>query len=149
MLSISGIMGGYSLISSPDGLKLSMPTTYLANTPFRNYLVPGIILFLFMGILPIIAVYGMMNHRKSRVFEILNIYKDKHWSYAYSIYAGIILIFWIDFQIALIGYQLAVQFVYAILGVLIIIAALLPANIQYALNTENIDKDKNHSKRNR
>jgi len=132
MLSISGLLGGFSLITSPDGSKLAMPTTYLANTPFQDYLIPGIILFLLMGILPLITVYGIVSHKKSTVFDFLNIYKDKHWSYAYSLYVGIILIFWIDFQIAFMGYLIPIQIVCAILGVLIVIAALLPGNIEYA-----------------
>jgi hypothetical protein len=41
--------GGLSLITDPTGNKLQLPLNYLEHTPFRNYLIPGIILLCVNG----------------------------------------------------------------------------------------------------
>ena len=47
---ISAIYGGWSLIKDPSGGLLQMPLENLHNSPFKDYLIPGIILFVFNGL---------------------------------------------------------------------------------------------------
>ncbi len=54
-LGIGALFGGGQFILAPDGHMLGMTTTMLAGTPFRSYLVPGIILFTFVGVAPLLA----------------------------------------------------------------------------------------------
>jgi hypothetical protein len=42
-------------ILAPDGHLIGMPATMLAGTPFRSFLVPGILLFTFVGVVPLVA----------------------------------------------------------------------------------------------
>lgn len=52
MLLFNGIgafYGGLSLITDPTGSKLQLPLSYLENTPFRDYLIPGIVLLIVNG----------------------------------------------------------------------------------------------------
>lgn len=48
-LSVTAIAGGGTLISSPTGQKMRMPTAWLRGTPFDSYLVPGYILAIAVG----------------------------------------------------------------------------------------------------
>src|ERR1700730_7443229 len=54
-LGIGALFGGGALTLAPDGHLLGMPTSLLAGSPFSSFLVPGIILFTFVGIAPLIA----------------------------------------------------------------------------------------------
>ena len=111
----------------PSGASIHLNTSLLESTIFHNFLVPGIILFLLLGIFPFIAAFGLMTRKKSKFLNRFNPYKKKHWAWAYSLYCGIILVLWIDFQVMIIGGGNWLQTTYAILGVLIIILALIPS----------------------
>lgn len=54
-LGIGALFGGGAFILGPDGHLLGMPTTLLSGSPFSSYLVPGIILFTFIGLAPLLA----------------------------------------------------------------------------------------------
>jgi hypothetical protein len=54
-LGLGALFGGGALILGPDGHLLGMPTTLLGGSPFPSYLVPGIILFTFVGVAPLVA----------------------------------------------------------------------------------------------
>src|SRR6202158_5942528 len=54
-LGLGALFGGGALILAPDGHLLGMPTKLLAGSPFPSYLLPGIILFTFVGVAPLVA----------------------------------------------------------------------------------------------
>ena len=131
LLSIGGISGGISLIISPDGSLLQMPVTVLKKSPFTDFLIPGCILFVFIGVLPAILAYSLIWMPKWRFPEILNIYKKMYWCWTYTLYSGIILIIWMDVEIAMIGYGSIIQLLYLFYGLAVIITSLLPPVIKY------------------
>jgi hypothetical protein len=54
-LGLGALGGGGLFILAPDGHLLGMTTRMLAGTPFHSFLVPGIILFAFIGVAPLLA----------------------------------------------------------------------------------------------
>jgi hypothetical protein len=54
-LGIGALFGGIQFILAPDGHLLGVPLSMLAGTPFRSFLVPGLLLFTFVGVAPIVA----------------------------------------------------------------------------------------------
>ena len=54
-LGVGALFGGGAFILAPDGHLLGMPTKLLAGSPFPSFLVPGIILFTFVGLAPLQA----------------------------------------------------------------------------------------------
>jgi hypothetical protein len=54
-LGLGALFGGGAFILAPDGHLLGMPTKLLTGSPFTSYLVPGIVLFTFIGIAPLLA----------------------------------------------------------------------------------------------
>ena len=129
-----GILNNYKNlkeITAPNGATLQMPVTFLKNTPFTNFLVPGLVLFILLGAFPIIILTGLYTLKNWSWPEYLNIYKNRHWSWTFSLYLSIMLILWIDLQIMWVGYGNFIQTLYAFVGVLILILTLLPANMKY------------------
>jgi len=131
LVALSGLFGGVSLIVDPSGKGLQIPLLLLESTLFNSYLIPGLILFIFLGILPLFVVFGLITRRKVRFAKRINIYKKRHWAWTFSLYCGIILVLWIDIQVMLIGGGYILQTIYALLGVLIIILTLSPEIIRF------------------
>jgi len=54
-LGIGALFGGIQFILAPDGHLLGTPLSMLAGTPFHSFLVPGLLLFTFVGVGPMVA----------------------------------------------------------------------------------------------
>ncbi|MGH4118478.1 hypothetical protein [Clostridium sp.] len=62
-VGIGGMMGGLAAITNPDQ-PLGVPIEILKNSPFSNFLIPGIILFTIIGLGNVISAY--MFHFNSK-----------------------------------------------------------------------------------
>lgn len=125
-LGLGAIAGGGAFILAPDGSAIGMPLTVLANSPFTNFLIPGIILFTILGICPFLLIIALVKKPGSVFAEKLNFFNDMHWSWSFSVYLSFALIIWIQAQMQFIQQMSWLHFVYTILGVLILAVALLP-----------------------
>jgi len=130
--SVSGLFGGAALLLDPAGNILQMSTSFLKNSPFINYVIPGFILFVFLGIYPAILFFGLLKLPYSQAFNSINLYKNQHWSWTLTLYLGIVLILWIDIETMFIGYNF-LQTVFGVGGVVILILDLLPSVKEYYL----------------
>lgn len=124
---ISALPAGWSLVTDPTGVGLGIPLDILQHTPFSNFMWPGLFLFIFLGLFPALIFYGMVKRPIFKKLEKLNLYKDYHWSWTYSYYLGVILILWINMQLFFIREFFILQFVYSMLGILIIFITHLPS----------------------
>lgn len=61
LMGIGGMAGGTTLFVAPSGALMQMPLSYIEGTIFHNVLVPGIILFLFVGLFPILTGIGLLR----------------------------------------------------------------------------------------
>ena len=57
LLGIGAAVSAAMLIVAPDGHLIQLPQSLLANAPFTNFLVPGILLFVFIGVYPLVVAY--------------------------------------------------------------------------------------------
>lgn len=112
---VSGVFGGAALVIDPSGAIISLPHSLIADTVFGSYLIPGIVLLLFLGAAPAVVAYGLWRHRS--------------WAWWGTLYVGIALIIWLVVEIIVIGYlaEPPLQAIYGVLGVIILIVALLPS----------------------
>jgi hypothetical protein len=129
-LSFCALYGGVSLIISPDGSLLSMNPEWITDTPFQNYLIPGILLFSFLGIMPALTLTGMLTKKNIKLLQSLNIFHDKFWAWSFALYSGIISLIWIIVQ-QLITDFFILQLVISAVGLLIVIFILLPGIQKY------------------
>lgn len=112
---LSGLFGGIMLVFDPSGNSLNMPIDLLKNSPFTNYLIPGIILLLILGILPL----GVTN----------GLWKKQKWSWYGSLFVSLALLIWIFVEVLMIGYQAEppLQLIYGLAGILLLIFTLMPS----------------------
>lgn len=125
-LGMGAIVGGVGLTLDPQGGLLNMPLSMLQHSPFSNYLIPGIILLLVLGAGPITIASSLITRWNWRLGENLNLFKDRHWSWTFSLYTGFALIIWISAQVYFVQEVYAVHVIYMLLGLTIQIVTLLP-----------------------
>ena len=127
LLSIGAIGGGAVLIISPSGELIGIPLSEYRNLPFNSYLIPGIILFSVLGIIPALLIIALIKKPTSKFAERFNVFIDMHWSWTYSIYVAFALIGWIHIQLIFLqGVVHWLHTFYMFYAILIITVALLP-----------------------
>ncbi|MGK7368592.1 MAG: hypothetical protein ACNS64_00150 [Candidatus Halalkalibacterium sp. M3_1C_030] len=116
---LSGIWGGTMLVLDPSGSLLQLPLQLLSDSPFQDYLIPGLILLILLGILPLVIVYAL--------------WKKVSWSVSGAFLIGIMLVVWIGVQILIVGYQdnPPLQALYGSVGILILITLNASSVMQY------------------
>ena len=75
-LGLGAIGGGGALIISPSGELMSMPLSLLDKSPFDSYLIPGIILFFVLGLVPLMLIIALLNKPESKLAEQINIFNE-------------------------------------------------------------------------
>lgn len=125
-LGLGAIGGGAVLIISPSGKLIGMPLSMLNPSPFYNFLIPGVILFLVLGVIPLLLIIALLKKPTSKLAEQFNFFSDMHWAWTYSIYVAFTLIFWIQIEMVLLNAVSWLHTFYMLLAVVIIFVALLP-----------------------
>ncbi len=96
------------MISNPDGKALGLALNMLIETPFKDFLIPGIFLTL-VGVINFIATFYNIQRNKNR--------------YTWALAGGLMLCGWIFAQLILIRQISWLQFLYIGIGLLTILTA--------------------------
>ncbi|WP_413372883.1 hypothetical protein [Paenibacillus taichungensis] len=126
LLAIGAIIGGGALIIDPSGNLVKMPDSLLEHSPFGSFLIPGIILLLVLGVMPMIIAISLIRRTHWEIGEKLNLYSNQYWGWTFSLYTGFALIIWIMVQVYWIQHVSVIHLVYFAWGVGIQIVTLLP-----------------------
>jgi hypothetical protein len=126
LLGLGAVGGGGLLTAAPSGRLLGMPLSMLAGSPFPDFLVPGIVLFTVLGVVPCLLVVALLKKPASRWAERLNCFGDMHWAWTGSIYVAFALIGWIQLEMVFLNAVSWLHTVYMGWAVAILLVALLP-----------------------
>ena len=124
---LGGLAGGLSLVIKPDGSIMKMPLSYLDGSPFSDFLIPGLILFLVLGVLPLVAAAGLWMRRT--------------WGWYAAFAVGCGLMIWILVEITIVPFSW-LQPAFGVVGVLIFaVAALKSVRQAYGVALPGEDDD--------
>jgi hypothetical protein len=108
------IGGGIGLVKDPVK-NIGMPLSLLDGTPFKDYLIPGLILLIVVGLFSLLVFVGLLLKWKA--------------AWWLSLASGGGLIIWIVAEVALLGYLpgagIALQIVFGVIGVAIVALTLM------------------------
>ena len=110
-LGISALFGGGAFIIDPSGELIQMPLSHLEHSPFSNFLIPGLILFLFNGVSGI--VIAILAIRKYRFYTELVVLQ------------GIVQDMWIVVQVIMIRSVSFLHYTCFTVGTLLIITGVI------------------------
>ena len=129
LLLIQGISAtptGFMLARDPSGGLMQMPLTWLDGTPFPNYLIPGLILCIVLG-LGAFFVMACLFFRPNWVWaQRINPFKGQYWTWTASCAFGLALMIWITVQVLMIALGTWLQLVYFGVGLAILLLTLSP-----------------------
>ncbi len=70
-LGLSGIVGAVPLLMHPSGEPWAMPQSLLQYSPFRSYLVPGILLLIANGLFSVWALWLTVSRRPEYGWSVI------------------------------------------------------------------------------
>ena len=50
LMGLNALAAGYSFMVEPSGADIGIPLSYLQHSPFKNYFIPGLVLFITIGL---------------------------------------------------------------------------------------------------
>lgn len=106
IVGLNALAAGYGFMVDPSGAGLGIKTSYLQYSFFKNFLIPGIILFSALGV-------------GSCVTAILAVVKAKNYT-DYIVIQGVILTVWIIVQVILVRDFNLLHFVCLAIGISLI-----------------------------
>jgi hypothetical protein len=126
LIGVGALISGAMLFLSPDGNLMKMPLDVLKGSPFSNFLISGIILFIFVRIIPVGVAYGLLKRSVWQGLDILNPFKRFYWAWTASWAAGLIILIWVITETLLLGYISPLQPFIMLYGLVLILLTLLP-----------------------
>jgi hypothetical protein len=114
------IGGGVGLVRDPVK-NIGMSVSLLEGTPFKDYLIPGLILLIVVGLFSLLVFVGLLLRRKA--------------AWWLSLASGGGLVIWIVSEVALLGYLpgagIALQIIFGLVGAMILVLALARPTRRY------------------
>ena len=126
LLGLGALGGGGAMILDPSGDMIQMPNSMLEHTPFSDFLIPGIILALVFGVIPLLLIRPLIKKSYSRILEGLNVLTDMHWSWTFVIYLSLGLVIWIQVQMQMIQEIFWLHDLYTYYAIFMVAMALMP-----------------------
>ena len=110
VVGITALLTGLAMMSSPDGNLVGLNFNILKSTPFKDFLIPGLLLFVLVGLVNILALF----------YQIIDNPKRFYW----ALTAGIITVIWVTSQYLIIGQLLQLDIAYFLASFILICIAL-------------------------
>lgn len=101
-VGVGAAAAGFLLVQKPDGSGLGMPLSMLKNSPFPDFLIPGLVLLIINGIGNLAGAYFLF--RKDRLSGLI------------MLFFGAFLTLWMVAQVYWIGLGHFIQVFYFLIG---------------------------------
>jgi hypothetical protein len=109
-IGIGGVAGGFGLVTERSGANLGLQADLLSNSPFSDYLIPGLVLLIINGVGSLAGgVFSFLRYRYAGLFAIA---------------LGAFLMVWIVAQVWWIGLTIWLQPLFFGLGVVELVLGL-------------------------
>lgn len=102
LIGAAAVIAGFLLIVKPDGSLMKSSVDLLKNSPFENFLIPGICLLMFNGVLSLIGAYLVFVKNRFAGYGVMLL--------------GVIMIIWISAQVYWIGWGSWLQPAFLVVG---------------------------------
>ena len=108
---IGALYGGWHLMNQPDGTSIELSSDWLKHTPFENYFIPGLVLFIANGIFSFMVLLAILL-------------KNTYYPWLVMI-QGAILTGWLIIQMLMIQTVYFLHFIMGSVGILLLVTGWL------------------------
>lgn len=131
-VSVMALVSGFSMMIDSSGAGIGMELSWLKNTPFQNYLFPGLWLFIVYGIGGLLLLYALWFRPGWSWLANLMPWTHEHAAWGLSVLLGIVIMVWIVVQVTWIppSAPLLPAVIFAI-GLAMVVLPLFPAMRRY------------------
>ena len=116
-IGVTAVAGGVEMVAFPDGNPF-VRAEWLDHIPVvDNYVVPGLTLAGAVGGSALLAAVGLWRRPRWTVFDPIERATGRHWAWAATGAAGVVLGAWITLEVVLIPERSLIELLYGILAV--------------------------------
>lgn len=133
-LGFGAVVSGALMMISPDGKLMQLPLFLIEDSPFNGFFIPGLILFIFVGVFPLCVAYGLWKRPDWNWPDAINPFKSIHWSWAGSLASAVIVIIWLTVELIWVEIGFLHYLYYAWGGLLILLTLLSTTRRFYQRN---------------
>jgi hypothetical protein len=127
---INGVLGGGAFILDPSGDLLGITATVLDGSPFPNFLVPGLVLFALLGIVPLTVAYALWAKPRWDAAAAIERRTGMHWAWLATVSVSAALLVFLAIELLIVGYTFLLL-IMSVVGVGMLALAMLPATRQH------------------
>lgn len=128
--ALGGLYGGGILVLDPSGDLLGLPLGVLRYGPFTDFLVPGLVLLLVLGVFPSVVTFALWRKLVWNAAARIERAFGEHWAWVGAGVVGVGLLIWLAVEAWIVGYSFLLL-LYGVVGVAILALALLPSTRRY------------------
>lgn len=130
-LGVSAAFGGIVLTLNPTGTWLQIPLSILQFSPFRDFLIPGLLLGIVFGLGSFATLLALWFRPVWPLGTALTRFTSAHWSWSAALAIGLGQVIWIITEMLMVRGTDWLQFVYGVLGLLILLLSFQPGLRRY------------------
>ena len=130
-LGVNGLIGGYLMLTDPNGAPMGMPVSVLERTPFQNFIIPGLFLLIVWGGGSLVALVGLWLRPQWSVLNTLIRWSKEEWAWDLSVGLGLALLVWLTVQVFTLPAVAPIQYILYALAVLLVGVPMLPSMRNY------------------
>jgi hypothetical protein len=109
-LGLSSLAGAIPMIVDPSGAALQLPLSLLRNSPFHSYLIPGILLLVFDGVLALWVLWQAMMAKP----------RCGLW----TAFQGLVLLVWLAVECVMLRLVIWPHYVYGAVALVLVVSGL-------------------------
>ena len=129
-LSLGGFSGAIPMLADPVSGGYLQFEELLPLLPVSNFILPGLFLLSFMGIYPLLLVYGLIARPTWPWVDKLFGWSKHYWAWTGCIILAVVIAIWLGYEGWLVGWW-PITFFTAALGALILLIAIIPGVRNY------------------
>jgi hypothetical protein len=131
LLGIGAAFGGTMLVLDPTGGRMQWSLAMLEHSPFRDFLIPGLLLGIVFGIGSFVALWAVWFRPRWNIGTALTGFTGEHWSWSLTFAIGLGQVIWIITEVLMTREFSWLQPACAGLGIVIMLLTLEPGLRRY------------------
>lgn len=130
-LALMALPVGWMMLRTPHSDLLGMRVDWIARTPFRSWLIPGIFLFTLIGLGSVCAIVALLVRPGWKWPQRLNPLRGQHWEWTLAAGLGLACMVWITVQVITLRMYFRMQPLVFGLGLVIVVLMAAPQMRRY------------------